>query len=161
MLQLPRDIKIIYASTSGNVEATCEYVATLLEGHHFEVRLARAEKVDATEVINGQLFIFATSTWAHGEINPYFEPVLHDINHLEMSGKLAGFIGLGDTRYEPVLFTKGIDIVHDAFLKKGGQAVAETLRIDGEPYHQFEGLVKDWTHTFISELINHKEIELT
>ncbi len=161
MLQLPKDVKIIYASTSGNVESTCEYIGEVLEGHHFEVELFRSEKVDATEIIKHQLFIFATSTWEHGEINPYFEPVLKDFANLDMSGKHAGFVGLGDTRYEPILFTKGIDIAREAFLAKGGKSIGDVLRINGEPYHQLEELVRPWIHTYISELLNHSGIELT
>lgn len=160
MIQLPKEIKIIYASASGNVEVVCEYVAQILEGHHFEVELHRSELVDAAEIIKGRLFIFATSTWEHGEISPYFQPVINDFTHLDLEYKYAGFIGLGDIRYEPVYFCGGIDQALQSYTQSGGQQISRTLKIDGNPYHQLEAHVRPWVNEFISELINHSEIDL-
>lgn len=160
MLQLPKDIKIIYASASGNVEAVCEFVGQILEGHHFDVELIRAETCDSAEIIKSSLFVFATSTWEHGEISPYFEPVLADFAHLDMHHKYAGFIGLGDTRYEPVLFCKGAELARDTFVKRGGKQVTEMLKINQSPYSKLEPVVKPWVHRFVSELVNHQELNL-
>lgn len=160
MLQLPKDIKIIYASTSGNVEAVCEYVGQILEGHHFDVELIRAETCDASDIIKSQLFVFATSTWEHGEINPYFKPVLFDFAHLDLKHKFAGFIGLGDTRYEPVLFCKGAETARDTFAVAGGQEILEMLKINHSPFPKLESVVKPWVHRFVSELVNHDQLEL-
>jgi flavodoxin len=151
-MSLPTVWKIIYASTSGNVESTCEYLADLMRGAGLKVQLERSERTDAADLISYQNFVFATSTWEHGEINPFFKPVLHDLANLNMAGKHAAFLGLGDHRYEPVWFCRGIEIAQEAFLKAGGQAFGETLKIDGEPSAQFETLVKPWADRLISQI---------
>lgn len=151
---LPHSVQIIYASTSGNVETVCEYVGKVVEGHHYDVALHRAEITDADVLIKNHLFILATSTWEHGEINPFFNKLLDAIAHLDLKDKYFGFIGLGDRRYEPVLFCGGMETLRDAVIKSGGIEIGEPLRIEGEPHQKLETEAQPWTHHFISEVIN-------
>lgn len=145
-------IPIIYASTSGNVEATCQRISDLLQEAGFKTSLHRAEKTDISVIKESIFCLFATSTWEHGEINPFFNKLLAEIEKNDLAGKTAGFIGLGDTRYEQVLFCKGIDIVRDAFLKSGGKDVCSPLKINGEPYQYFSTTVLNWTNKLIGVL---------
>src|SRR5690606_34796197 len=94
-------------------------------------------------------FIFATSTWEHGEINPFFNKLLAEMQNTNFSGKKAGFIGLGDTRYEPVYFCQGIKIIHKLVTDKGGEEIGDTMFINGEPYQLLETHVNDWALNFI------------
>jgi flavodoxin len=147
-------IPIIYASTSGNVEATCQRISDLLHEAGFKTSLYRAENTDINLIKESAFYLFATSTWEHGEINPFFYKLLVEIEKTDLTGKSAGFIGLGDTRYEQVLFCKGIDILRDAFLKSGGKDVYSPLKINGEPYQYFNTTVLNWTNKLIEILKN-------
>lgn len=147
-----QSILIIYASTSGNVESVCFAVSDKLTNMSVENSLYRAEKVDPTIVNENEFFIFAVSTWEHGVLNPFFEPILKQILQSDMTGKKACFIGLGDMRYEKVLFNKAIEQVRQAFLDKGGEQFGLTLKINGEPYHQIDTIIHNWvTKTFDQE----------
>lgn len=147
-------IPIIYASTSGNVEATCQRVSDLLNEAGYETSLHRAENTEFDLIQKSNTMIFATSTWEHGELNPFFNKLLQGIEEDDLSGKKAAFIGLGDTRYEQVLYCKGIDIVREAFLKSGGMDISSPIKINGEPYQYFNSTILNWTNKLIESLKN-------
>ena len=147
-------IPIIYASTSGNVEATCQRVSDLLKEAGIDSTLHRVEKTDFKVIQESNIILYATSTWEHGELNPFFNKLLVEIEKNNLTGKRAAFIGLGDTRYEQVLFCKGIDIVREAFIKSGGKDIYSTLKINGEPYQYFNTTILNWTKKLIEILKN-------
>lgn len=145
-------LQIIYASTSGNVEVVSKRVAQSLTESRINSVLHRADTTKFETIIENSYFIFATSTWEHGIINPYFDSLLRDIENSSMKGKFAGFVGLGDTRYEPVLFCKGVEIIKDAFTKSGGKQIGTTLKVNGNPYPVLDSIVGDWTEQFKLQL---------
>lgn len=137
-------VEIIYASTSGNVEAVVEKVSEVLRSEGIESNLHRAEQTSIDVIRNNDLFIFATSTWEHGELNPFFQRVYNELEQEDFSTKRAAFIGLGDYRYEVVWFCKGIDLIRDRFLENGGKQIAGNLKINGEPYDMLDTVVAEW-----------------
>lgn len=151
----PIMLQIIYASTSGNVQLVCEFAAkNLYEKYQIESTLHRAEVTSIDTILGNDHFILATSTWEHGEINPFWNKLLAELSRQDMHGKKAAFIGLGDKRYESVLFCKGIDILQEAFMSRGGETVGEVLKIEGEPHHQLETIVLPWTQQ-VAELLKN------
>lgn len=145
-------LPIIYASTSGNVQATCERVSELLNNAGIETELHRAESTSYSVINNHPIILFATSTWEHGEINPFFKPLLAEISKAPLSNRRAGFIGLGDRRYEEVYFCNGVEILKNAWVSAGGVQIGTTLKIDGEPYKLMNSVIKDWTGQFLNVL---------
>ena len=145
-------IDIVYASTSGNVEAVCEKIAEVLKDAHFEVNLSRSEKTDIKILLKSEFLILATSTWEHGELNPFFKPLYDQMKESDFSNKKAAFVGLGDRRYEPVLFAEGMEIVRKCFLERGGVEGCEPLKIDGEPYKLLDSEVQQWAESLVAKL---------
>lgn len=149
-------IPIIYASTSGNVESVCEAVADLLNTAGITTSLHRAEATSYEIIETNSTFILATSTWEHGELNPFFNKLYTELLDHDLKGKRAAFIGLGDIRYESVLFCKGIDIIREAFLRSGGTEINTTLRLNGEPYQYLNTAVLNWATRLIELLKNEQ-----
>src|SRR3989344_3197415 len=118
------EIYLIYASTSGNVEITMEYIAKNLNYMGFSPKLIRSETASIENIIKNKKLIFGTSTWDHGKLNPFFENLAGHMQKHNLEDKQAAFVGLGDRRYEPVLFCKGIETVRDLWLEKGGEEVS-------------------------------------
>lgn len=145
-------IQIIYASTSGNVEIVVETIAKYLSEAGLDSKLNRAEQASEQIWDDGNKFILATSTWEHGELNPFFNKLHKALLAKNMQNKQAAFIGLGDIRYEPIFFCEGIEIMRRAFLQSGGSEIGRVLKINGEPYHQLETTVKNWASNLISSL---------
>lgn len=137
-------IHLIYASTSGNVERVMEMVAQTLKNRDIKSILSRAEKTKADIIKKNSKFIFGTSTWEHGRLNPFFKNLFEDMQKLNFHDKQAAFVGLGDTRYEPVLFCEGMEKLRDLWLKNGGEELATPLKIEGEPYEKLYSVVEPW-----------------
>lgn len=139
------DIYLIYASTSGNVEIVMESVGKILSTKDFKTFLCRAEQTSIEVVDKHNKFVFGTSTWEHGRLNPFFVHLFEQLKTLDCHGKQAAFVGLGDKRYEPVLFCEGIEDVRRLWAERGGKEIGTVLKIQGEPYNQIESVVKPWT----------------
>jgi flavodoxin len=145
-------IQAVYASTSGNVEAVVEAVAAILTQAGHQVELHRAEKTSPEIFSQNDVFLLATSTWEHGVLNPFFQPLHKEMSKLNLAGKQAVMLGLGDTRYEPVLFCEGIEILRQTWLKQNGTQLGQTLKINGEPYHLLETTVAAWAKQVVEWL---------
>lgn len=135
---------MVYASTSGNVEVTIETIAKDLVNNGYEVVLSRAEKTPIETIKQNKYFVFGTSTWDHGRLNPFFQALYEAMHAQDFQNKEAAFVGLGDRRYEPVLFCEGIELVCRLWLEKGGQVVGTILKIQGEPYEILDPVVVPW-----------------
>lgn len=144
----------VYASTSGNVEIVVERVAQYLLEAGIRVELHRAEQTPIEVFRSNDLFLLATSTWEHGVLNHFFQPLHHLMTQEDFTGKRAAFIGLGDNRYEPVLFNNGIEILRKTWLDNHGQQIWHNLKINGEPYHILDTTVKTWATGLIPAVQN-------
>jgi flavodoxin len=138
-------IHFIYASTSGNVEFVMDQIAQDWRAQGVEVIMLRAEQTHLDAIKNNQLFVFATSTWEHGVLNPFFDRLVKEMKELDCSDKYAAFVGLGDIRYEPVLFCHGMIQLEEFWQKLGGQVVGHHIKINGEPFEQIDKIVKPWS----------------
>lgn len=138
-------LPIIYASTSGNVERVVEEVAAVLSREGVVTELHRAEQTGPDIFQTNSRFILATSTWAHGELNPFFVKLYENMKSLDFHDTSAAFIGLGDRRYEPVLFCEGMEILRRCWVERGGQVLGDPLKIQGEPYGVLKTVVEPWT----------------
>ena len=143
-------IDLVYASTSGNVEIVCETIARILGQNGFEIVLSRAEKTPIETIKKNKYFVFGTSTWEHGRLNPFFEKLFEEMKTLNFNSKQAAFVGLGDRRYESVKFCEGIKQVLRLWLINGGEKVGSPLLIQGEPYEQLDAVVKPWANSVAS-----------
>src|SRR3989344_390533 len=149
-------INLVYASTSGNVEVVMETVAKVLRQNSFEIMLSRAEKTPIETVKKNKYFVFGTSTWEHGQLNPFFQKLYEAMQTKNFQNKEAAFVGCGDRRYEPVLFCEGINKVHGLWLKKDGKVVGTILKIQGEPYEDLDSLVVPWASELAQSWKSHR-----
>lgn len=140
-------IHIIYASTSGNTEVVVEKIAQVWQQAGLQVELHRAERTDPTLILQNTTFVLATSTWEHGQLNPFYKKIYDALKTYDCAGKKAAFVGCGDTRYEPVLFCGGMEKLRERWLAQGGQELGSPLKINGEPYAQLDTVVAEWAHT--------------
>ena len=145
MSEQPTPIHIIYASTGGNTQHVVEQVSLYWQELGFVTVLHRAEQTPISVVTNNSLFLFATSTWEHGIVNPFFKALLTEMQKANFVGKVASFIGLGDRRYEHHYFCTGMYTIKETWEKNGGAAVGTALTIGREPFEDsIEIMVKKW-----------------
>ena len=136
-----------------------ETVARMLQETGESVELHRAEQTSPEILQQNTRFIFATSTWEHGELNPFFRSLHTEMQKMDFHGKTAAMIGLGDNRYEPVLFNMGIEKIRDTWTKNGGVQLFHTLKINGSPYHLLDTVVAQWAADVKKEWQENHAIE--
>ncbi len=138
-------IHIIYASTGGNTEHVMEQVAKYWQAQGVLVELHRSEQTPLSVITENKYFLFATSTWDHGAINPFFTVLLEQMQTADFKGKTASFVGLGDRRYEEHYFCAGMTTLKEVWEKNSGTTVGVNLTIGREPFEEvIEIAIKNW-----------------
>lgn len=154
MSEIPQEIHLIYASTGGNTQHVMERVAEYWREQGVTTHLHRAEQTDISTIENSQYFVFATSTWDHGTINPFFDKLLAQMKESDFSGKIASFIGLGDRRYEKHYFCTGMLVLKKVWEDQNGTAVGVPMMIGREPFEdRIEEMVKKWAEDTLPEYL--------
>jgi flavodoxin I len=142
----------VYASTSGNVELVMDYLAQHLTTAGWQVALSRAEQTDPAVITDNSLFLFGTSTWEHGRLNPFFDKLYEQMKTIDCHGKQAAFVGLGDSRYEAILFCEGMEQIKRLWLERGGTVLGMPLKINGEPHAVLSKLAGPWSERTFSQV---------
>ena len=92
--------KIVYASMTGNTEEIADIVAKKLEELGHTVDVDECTTVDAADFEDADIFIVATYTYGDGELPDEIVDFYEDLADLDLSGKIFGVVGSGDTFYD-------------------------------------------------------------
>lgn len=120
--------KIVYASMTGNTEEIADMVASKLEelGHNVEVD--ECTTVDATDFEDVDIAIVASYTYGDGDLPDEIVDFYEDLQDVDLSGKIFGVIGSGDTFYD--YFCKSVDDFEEQFALTGAQKGADSVKVD-------------------------------
>ncbi len=152
---MKRKINVIYASASGNTLLVAKYIKDRFLDEMFDAKLHRAELFETSLFKEKEVYIFAISTWEHGVPNPHFDDLLDHFKNNKNKLKVA-FIGLGDLRYEPVLFCGGMNSFREAMINGGGNELISPLRLNGEPHDKLNNVVENWFINLLEKIKNEK-----
>ena len=147
-------IKIIYTSITGNTELVCQQVTEYLEKHDHQVSLERCQLTDITTLKDCDCLIFASPTYAHGELQVYFQQFLNKISDQYFTNQPCAVIGLGDPKYDDDYTVESARILSDFFEARGAHQILSPLKVERCPLPQLETKVKEWTNQLISKLPN-------
>lgn len=120
--------KIVYASMTGNTEEIADIVANKLEELGLDVETNECTTVDADDFLDADILIVATYTYGDGELPDEIVDFYEDLTQLDLSGKIFGVCGSGDTFYDE--FCKSVDEFDAAFLSTGATKGAEPVKVD-------------------------------
>lgn len=120
--------KIVYASMTGNTEEVADIVASKLEELGLDVETNECTTVDADDFLEADLVIVATYTYGEGELPDEILDFYEDLTELDLSGKVYGVCGSGDTFYDE--FCKSVDEFDAVFAKTGATKGAENVKVD-------------------------------
>ncbi|MEY8461773.1 flavodoxin [Streptococcus merionis] len=120
--------KIVYASMTGNTEEIADIVSNKLEELGVDVETNECTTVDADDFLDADLVIVATYTYGDGELPDEIVDFYEDLLQLDLSGKIYGVCGSGDTFYDE--FCKSVDEFDAAFASTGATKGAESVKVD-------------------------------
>ncbi|GAB2021946.1 flavodoxin [Pseudolactococcus yaeyamensis] len=120
--------KIVYASMTGNTEEIADIVAEKLEALGLDVDIDECTTVDASDFVDADIAIVATYTYGDGELPDEIVDFYDDLQDLDLSGKIFGVIGSGDTFYDE--FCKSVDDFEAAFAKTSAEKGADSVKVD-------------------------------
>ncbi|MGT2934810.1 flavodoxin [Streptococcus castoreus] len=120
--------KIVYASMTGNTEEIAEIVANKLQELGHDVDIDECTTVDASEFEDADIAIVATYTYGDGDLPDEIVDFYEDLQGLDLTGKLYGVVGSGDTFYD--YFCKSVDDFVEQFALTGATEGASAVKVD-------------------------------
>ena len=120
--------KIVFASMTGNTEEIADIVADKLKELGLEVDIDECTTVDAEEFLEADIAIVASYTYGDGELPDEIVDFYEDLASLDLTGKIYGVVGSGDTFYDE--FCKAVDDFDRAFAATGAEKGAENVKVD-------------------------------
>lgn len=143
--------KIVYASMTGNTEACADIVADKLEALGFEVECDECSSVDASDFEDADLVIIGTYTYGDGELPDEIVDLYEDLEDVDLSGKIYGCFGSGDTFYDD--FCICVDMFEERLALTGATKGADLVRVDLSPEDEDEAHLE----AFAEQLASHFE----
>lgn len=121
---------IVYASLTGNTEEIAHQLADILrQKHAIEVEVEESMQVYAEEMQKADICIVATYTYGtDGNLPDEIEDFYDDMAELELSGKVYGVLGSGQSFYEH--FCRAVDYFDQRFKERGAIQGAEPLKFE-------------------------------
>lgn len=120
--------KIVYASMTGNTEEIADIVADKLRDLGLDVEVEEGTMVDAADFEDADIAIVATYTYGDGDLPDEIVDFYEDLAEVDLSGKVYGVVGSGDTFYD--YFCKSVDEFEAQFALTGAQKGADCVKVD-------------------------------
>ncbi|HEO8358208.1 TPA: flavodoxin [Streptococcus agalactiae] len=120
--------KIVYASMTGNTEEIADIVADKLRDLGLDVEVEECTMVDAADFEDADIAIVATYTYGDGDLPDEIVDFYEDLAEVDLSGKVYGVVGSGDTFYD--YFCKSVDEFEAQFALTGSQKGADCVKVD-------------------------------
>lgn len=120
--------KIVFASMTGNTEEIADIVADKLRDLGIDVDVDECTTVDASDFLEADIAIVATYTYGDGELPDEIMDFYEDLADLDLSDKIYGVVGSGDTFYDE--FCKAVDDFDTVFVSTGATKGAENVKVD-------------------------------
>ncbi|AME09338.1 MULTISPECIES: flavodoxin [Gemella] len=143
------NIKLVYASLTGNTEMLSDLIIEKFEGKGIEVEKLFIEDMEDFDFLDdADAFIVATYTYGEGELPDEMEEFFEAIGEKDYSGKIYGVIGTGDTIYEQ--YCVCVDQFDEQIEKTGATNPTENLKIEieadtDEDFENIEKFIEDFS----------------
>ncbi|MGB0733669.1 MAG: flavodoxin FldB [Pontibacterium sp.] len=133
-------IAIVYGSTTGNTSDIAEKVAQIIGAENtslFDVKDVGLDVIESFDKL-----IFAIPTWDYGEVQEDWLDVWEQVDSLNLSGKTAAFIGLGDQLGYSEWFVDAMGMLHDKVVARGALVVGQWPN-EGYEFDESKALSED------------------
>jgi len=114
---------------TGNTEEIANILSEELEG--FDVQLFQMYNMDASKITDFDGILLGSYTWGDGELPDEAQDFYDQMDDLDLSGKIVGCFGSGDTVYDQ--FCVAVDQLQEKAKERGATVVEEGLKIELAP----------------------------
>lgn len=122
--------KIVYASATGNTEGISELLEAAFEELDIEVERIEADDADEDTYEDADICVLATYTDGDGERPFDLEDFYEELPEQDLSGKVFGVVGSGDSELYPDYFCFAAVDFDKAFGETGAVRGAELVKIE-------------------------------
>jgi len=120
--------KIVYASLTGHTEEIADILAEGFEYYGVDVEVCECTTVEPSDFQDADICVVATYTYNVGGLPHEFMEFYADLADEDLSGKIFGVVGSGDTYFEE--FCMAVDKFTAQFEKTGATQGAKSVKID-------------------------------
>ncbi|MBF0714907.1 flavodoxin domain-containing protein [Gemelliphila palaticanis] len=144
------NINLIYASLTGNTEALSELIVEKFkEEKDIDVNMHFIEDMEDFSILEeSDAFIIATYTYGEGDLPEEMEEIFEAIPDMDLSGKIYGVIGTGDTVYDE--YCVCVDQFDEQIKKTGATNPTSNLKIEieadsDEDFENIDKFIEDFS----------------
>lgn len=145
-----KQINIIYGSTGGNTQLTCEYIRDELKKAKKEVKLIRAEIAKPEDLDTCQVLILASPTYYEGQLEPHFMEFFAKVQNHDLKAKVVALISLGDPKYHIDYHLEAAQLLKNYVENNNGKLALTPLMISGSPIPRLDNSIKNWTKKLLT-----------
>lgn len=127
-------VKIVYASMTGNDEDMADILSEDFENAKMEVDVSEISQTDVQDFQTADLCIVVSYTYSdglEGNIPDEGLDFYHDLQEADLTGKIFGVCGSGDTFYQD--FAIAVDHFEQAFEQAGAIKGATSVKVELAP----------------------------
>lgn len=134
---------------TGNTEGISEIVEDAFKEKGLDVERIEAEDADSDFFEDADICVVATYTYDDGEIPFDFEDFYDDLADEDLSGKIYGVVGSGDSELYPDYFCQAAEKFDEDFAKTGATKGSEVVKIENAADDDDAARIKK----FVEELV--------
>lgn len=124
--------KVIFATITGNNEDVADIITEAFENLGATVEMEEISQSDASDLNNFDIGVVVPYTYDEGSLPDEGLDFYEDLQELDLTGKLFGVAGSGDTFYAEY-FATAVDDFGKAFEEAGATKGSANLKINLEP----------------------------
>ncbi len=136
--------KIVYATMTGNTEGISEILEDDFTDLGFEVERVQGDDADEDFFADADVCVLATYTYDEGELPFDLEDFYDELPDFDLSGKVYGVVGSGDSELYPDYFCLAADKFAAAFAKTGATCGHEVVKIENDADEDDEIVLKEF-----------------
>ena len=121
-------VKIVFASITGNDEDIAYVLTEKFEELGCEVDMSEVSQTDAADFEDSDICVVASYTYDQGIVPDEALDFYDDMQDLDLSGKVYGVCGSGDTFYED--FCRAVDEFGKIFEQVGATRGAQSVKVE-------------------------------
>lgn len=141
--------KIVYATMTGNTEGISEILEDDFTDLGIEVERVQADDADEEFFEDADICVLATYTYDEGELPFDLEDFYDELPDYDLSGKIYGVVGSGDSELYPDYFCLAADKFDEAFAKAGAKKGHEIVRIENDADEDDEIVLKEFVEALV------------